>query len=1252
MRFRLFFISILFCFSVFASEHNCRIKWLPIEKWETSKGQTQVLAFDGAEYVDELNVPYFVKEVSSENVSLKNLQFVTCTNEEVVVLKHQNIEFTEHINWQVVCKMEQRVMQCFLQINPIVFQSGVYKKLVSFEYVVSDSLIPLVPTSTMATNDVTSSVLSSGTWYKIKIKDSGIYKISAADLATMGCTPANVRVFGYGGAMLNEDFSLPYYHDLPELAIWRGNDYVLFYAQGAVSWSFDMKQRAMVHTQNPYSDVGYYFVTKDVGKAKTIQTELGESLTPTYTVNSFTDVYVHELDELSLLNSGREFYGEKLNAENNRLSFNHTFSNILLDKKSTINLSLVANSASQSRFSVKVNNTDVAFTKVAPVLSSYNVAEGKDTLISFYNTSNNQLKFDLEYLNPQNASVAYLNYYELNVSRALKMTGNAMSFRNIDNTNKYYPAWSNKYQLENALSGVEIWNVTAHDSVYIESTVQEGNLLTFVKKAYPLQEFVAVKTNAEFPSPEIVGKVSNQDLHGLPMCDMVIISHPDFMEEAERLAEAHWQKSGLQVQVVSVEQVYNEFSSGNPDATAYRRLMKMFYDRLKNPKQHMLYLLLMGDGHLDNRGIEDNVEETHRLLTYQSQNSIYEMQSYVTDDYFGLMDNSEGRNVLVEQMDISVGRFPVKTKAEAATVVDKTIAYMNDTYKGQWKTKLCFLADDGDSNSHVSEADSVSCKFQQNDTNYLLKKIYLDAYKQETSASGEAYPLANEVFQNLVKTGALMFNYTGHGGAVNWSNEAILSLQDIQSMYNKALGFWVAATCNFGHWDAAKVSGAEALLLQPDGGAVAVFSASRTVYSNLNYRLNKNLATNFFKKENGEHLRLGDIVRRAKNQTDKTVNKLTFTLLGDPALMLNYPDQFSVITETINGRTLAETDTLNALGEVVITGRIDDGSGAVVSDFNGYVHVSIMDKEETLSTLANDNGSVPFVYKDRPNIIFIGKTAVVNGRFELVFRVPKDIKYTYGTGRIVYYAADEVNGYDANGSTTQFIIGGESADYLLESEGPKVNIFLNTPDFRSGDIVNETPLFVANVEDESGINATGSGIGHDIIYRLNSDTEQETILNDYYEAELGTYKRGIIKYKMPEMQDGRYSLFFRVWDLQNNSTTVTIGFEVQKGYQPYVYSLTCYPNPTTDIVHFVYEHNRPDELLELTANIYDLNGKLLWTSTKSVPSQNSCTEPIVWNLKDDNGHRVRAGIYLMRMLVGTVDGQKATNTVKIIVNGQ
>ncbi len=1250
MRFRLSLILSICCIAVFATEQVRRIEWLPVEKWNTFENEKNVLAFADCKYLDYTGIPYFEEEVLSENVLLTQCDFEVCSSDEISVLKASNLSFAENVSWKVVCKTEQRHSRYFLQINPIVFQDGVYKKLVTFAYETVAAPKRLTTNSMQAAEPV-SSVLSTGTWYKIKIQESGIYRLSAADLAAMGCTASNVRIFGYGGAMLNEDFSLPYYNDLPELAIWRGKDYVLFYAQGTTKWDFDSKTKTMIHTRNAYSDVGYYFVTKDAGVAKTIAMGTAETAEPTQTLNTFVEPFAYEADEVSLLNSGREFYGDKLSASVKEVLYNHAFSNVVLDKKSTLRVNLAANSVIQSRFSMKVNGVEVGSLRVAPPVSSYNVAEPGDTLMSFYPTSGERLDVKIEYTNPQVASAAYLNYYELNVQRALRMTGNAMSFRNIDYSNRYYSICC-KYQLENALSGVEVWNVTNQDSVFRMPTTQEGSALTFVKYAYPVQEFVAVRTNADFPSPELVGQVANQDLHGLPMCDMVIISHSDFMSEAERLAEAHWQMSGLRVHVVSAEQVYNEFSSGNPDATAYRRLMKMFYDRLDNPKEQMLYLLLMGDGHFDNKGITDAIPETHRLLTYQSKNSLYEMQSYTTDDYFCLMDDSEGRDVLKDKMDISVGRFPVKTKAEAAAVVDKTIDYMQDTHKGQWKTKLCFLADDGDSNSHVTEADSVSSVFFRNDTNYLLKKIYLDAYEQKISASGESYPLANEVFQNLVKTGALMFNYTGHGGSANWSNEALLSMYDIGNMYNKALGFWVAATCNFGHWDIAKTSGAEALLLRPEGGSIATFSASRTVYSNLNYRLNKQLAMHFFLKENGSHLRLGDIVRRAKNKTDETVNKLTFTLLGDPALLLHYPDQFSVVTDAINGRPLEQQDTLNALGEVVITGHIDDGSGAVVSDFNGYVHVSVMDKEETLSTLANDVGSKPFVYQDRPNMLFMGKTIVNNGYFELVFRVPKDIKYTYGKGRIVYYAADETNGYDANGSTTQFVVGGESDDYTLEYDSPQVTLYLNAPDFRSGDIVNETPLFVANIEDESGINATGSGIGHDIIIRLNEDTQQETILNDYYESEIGTYKRGTIKYKMPEMEYGRYSLFFRVWDLQNNSTTVTIGFEVQKGYQPYVYSLTCYPNPTSDVVYFVYEHNRPDEVLEFTANIYDLNGQMLWTSTKSVVSQGNRTEPIVWNLKDDNGQRVRAGIYLMRMFAATPEGEKAANTVKIIVKGQ
>ncbi len=733
------------------------------------------------------------------------------------------------------------------------------------------------------------SVLSAGQWSKIRVSSTGVYKITFDQLKQMGITnPQNVHVHGYGGAMLPEVFTSSYFDDLPESPIYIGGDYILFYAQGPVSWQYDATKMQFVHTVNPYSNYGYYFVTQTAIAAKQITTTAAESLTPTTNIDYFLDRDVHEKDVVNLATSGREFYGEKFTG-NTSSSFGFSFPNTDASRQGKIRVNAVATSTSSSSMSVAYNGTSLG---VIPFSSAgtYDYAISGSGSYAYTPTSDSPA-FTLQ-LNQTTSSVTgYLNYIEANQYRKLSMTSATLSFRNPGYLNQNAVL---QYTLSSAGSNVKIWNVTDLQNITEIPVTRNSSVLTFISSAQTLQEYLAIDPTqaSAFGTPEIVQtNVPNQNLHSLEQTDMVIIAPSAFVDQAERLAQKHREKDNLSVVVITPEQIYNEFSSGTPDATAYRRLMKMFYNRAKaGLEKAPKYLLLFGRGCYDNKGLLSTSSDLRQLLVFESYNSVNQIDSYQSDDYFGFLDDTDGVSLASDQLDIGVGRFPVTTVDQAKAVVDKTITYMDNANPGYWKNKVCFISDDGDANLHMTQADTIA-KWTANANPYLqVNKLYMDAYPQVVSSTGESYPAAKTKLLNLIKSGLLMLNYTGHGNHLYLANEQIITKDDVTAMYNQNLALWVTATCDFTRCDYTDVSAGESVLLNPAGGGIALFTTTRLVFSSDNFALNKQFAKNvFYKDANGYALRLGDVMRLTKNALPGNSNKLNFILVGDPALRLSFP---------------------------------------------------------------------------------------------------------------------------------------------------------------------------------------------------------------------------------------------------------------------------------------------------------------------------------------------------------------------------
>ncbi len=925
------------------------------------------------------------------------------------------------------------------------------------------------------------SVLAQGKFVKVRITDTGVYKLTFEDLTSMGIDPANVRIFGYGGGVLNQSLALNKDDDLPETAIWmekgkdgdfNAGDYILFYAQGVNRWSYDATKGMFTHQSNTYSNAGYYFVTSDAGHGKKIldKTIVLQGSPTIHPVEEFVDYKVYEKDLINITNSGKEFYGEIFDAVTT-YSLPFTFPNPVLTNSTIVRLDVAAASSIASVFTLKLNGQQPKTLGVPKSALGYFYEKGKGISSVFsFTPQNANFGLTLNYDKPASASIGYLNYLEVNVRCQLKMVGSVMPFQNVDflGTNTF-----SKYLLSDANANIKIWDVTDPANIGNMITETIDGKVSFIASSNEVNQYIAIDPTAfaSFAKPEIVGIVPNQNLHGIAQADMVILTHPDFVTQAETLAQAHRQKDNMTVAVVTTDQVYNEFSSGTPDATAYRRIMKMLRDRaitanntVGNPK----YLLLFGRGSFDNRKILTDSGD-NLILTYQTENSLDEVLSYLTDDYFAFLDDNEGTQLHSDLMDIGVGRFPVTTVQQATDVVNKTIAYMNNSIKGNWKNNLCFLADDGDTGLHAKQADSVAAIVERTVPAFKINKIFMDTYKRQNSSTGNSYPEAKSKLMNLLQSGLLMFNYTGHGGPYALANEKIITVDDISSLKNTNLPIWMCATADFNKFDIKNVSAGENVLLNPVGGGIGVLSPTRLSWASQNFNLNNAFCSNLFKKVNGKQLRMGDAIRLAKNQLGPEINKLLYTYLGDPALILNFPTEYKVITNSINKSTVFGADTLKAQSINTIKGIIADESGNLVSGFNGNLHVELFDKIQRITTLDNDKDGTTYVFSDRPVALYTGDVAVVDGTFSIPLKMPNDINLTFGTGRIIYYAQDETNNNEANGYFENFIVGGtdmkSGIHQLTSSTGFKAANFPNP-------VNNQTRFVVNNSSVEAIIKAT------------------------------------------------------------------------------------------------------------------------------------------------------------------------------------
>ncbi|MDR0769196.1 MAG: type IX secretion system sortase PorU, partial [Dysgonamonadaceae bacterium] len=1075
-------------------------------------------------------------------------------------------------------------------------------------------------------NYAETSILSSGNWYQMKTDGNGIYKLTYDEMKKYLNDPSKVKIYGYGGWILDENFTKPsYIDDLPEVSVYinkgsdnvfNSGDYLLFYGRGTVKWTYNPANDAFEHENNPYSTFGSYFLTEGESGPKEMTTILSVS-NPDTTVSVFDDYALHERDLTTIANTGRELFGESFAGQSTRQQFSFSIPGITSDQgkiqlsfaaapKATATVTLSAGKVPVVSLPILTMASDSPYTK-ARVVEKWENWDGEKT---------DPVTITVDY----NAGGAFanLNYIVLNMKRTLQFYNTSFTFfRNRESQTQNV-----RYAIDKTKASIQVWDITGNFDAQLMQTTLDGTRLHFTAQANAdtLREYVMVDPSGAFPSPKIVGeKIPSQNLHALPQTDMVILTPSVYLAQAEVLAAKHREKSGLKVEVVEERQVFNEFSSGTPDASAYRRLMKMFYDRAADEQEKPKYLLLFGDGMFDNRFLEPkvkNLDPKYYLLTYQMRESVDELKSYGSDDYFGLLeDGNPAAASLSGTLCLGIGRFPVNSVDQAENAVNKVIAYMNDTKSGNWKSNLVFTADDTGADDpawqHTRQSNTLADYMYEKYPEYVVHKYFMDAYRPVSVNGKTTYPDAKKAFLKSLNNGCFLVNYTGHGNTSAWSAEDMLNITDVRQMDFENLPLWITATCDFGWFDGISASGGEAAFLNKKSGAIALYTTSRVVNSGGNFDINQKLIHYLFLTDPaGKHLRLGDVLRESKNALQGD-NKFNYILLGDPALELNYP-KMKVKVETVNGEVVDDDNTkfaFKALEKITVTGSIVDDDGNKANGFSGELRASIFDgKQETKSYRSLNNEY--FSFASYPNMISQTKTNVANGSFSFSFTVPLDISYAVDdsasyankNGKMNFYATLDGGKSDAFGNFSNYILSGTS-EVDPDWTGPQIKeMYLNTNDFKDGGNVNETPYFYARVYDETGINVSGTGFGHDFLISIDGKADR-TYYQSQHDFELTSDgDNWLIGFSIPHLPAGKHVLSFHVWDIMNNPTVDTLHFNVIKGYQPTIVDLYAKGNPAKTSTIFVLSHNLPETLLNVDIRVYDLAERIVWNRSQQAAS--------------------------------------------------
>ncbi|MDG1697359.1 MAG: type IX secretion system sortase PorU [Polaribacter sp.] len=1108
----------------------------------------------------------------------------------------------------------------------------------------------------------TNSVLSSGDWYKFSVDMTGVFKIDKNFLQQLGVStnnlnPKKIHIYGNGGNLLpvlNSDFR---YNDLQENAIYiegendgsfDSSDFILFYAKGPHDWLVDTAQNTAKHRQNIYSDEAYYFLTVSNTNGKRVQQKSSIIANTTSQITTFNDYIFLEKEEINILAAGTQwFFDDDFNIENTQ-HFKIPFPNAISNDAVSVRVRGVSMSFGSTNMAVKVNGEDLYdlnFSSLNP--SSLTKASVSERTAEVQNSAD-IIDISITYDNRGNPSAkAFLDFIEIVGKKELIANGNQFSFRSFEQANL---TGSVQYQIQNNSNIFQVWDVSNPlEPKSISNEEDVTSFFTFNDNGGVLKEYVVLNQN-DYYTPRLLqnARVVNQNLHALKDINYLLITNSELSSEAQRLADYHQSNSNLTTRVVLLEEIYNEFSSGSKDITGIRDFIKHVYVTNSTVEKKLKYVCFFGDASYD---YKDRLSGNNNIVPVKlSEKSFNLATSYVTDDFFVMLDPDEGTMSSSHTIDVASSRIPVSTIVQAKDVVDKILTYYNKNAIGDWRNTITFLADDIDAKGEqVIEqgVESIADEIKVNKPIFNVNKIYLDSYVQENSSGGERYPEVKSAITNAIEKGTLIFDYFGHGGEDGFASEKILDKPQIKKFNNpNTLPLLITVTCDFSRFDnPTRTTAGELTLWNPKGGAASMVTTTREVFIPVGQNFNLQLIKILLEFEN-QDLTIAESLMKTKNQFSNT-QKFFIYHFGDPAMKLSVPKPNVLITK-MNGKDLSQPlDTLKALSKVSFEGVVVDNTNVVINDFNGSLSTTVFDKPINKTTLDNDGFDFKMIFDTQDSKLFRGKSTVENGTFKFDFIVPKDIKIADGKGKLSFYAE---NGEIDKAGYFDVVVGGIDKNAPEDTVGPEIKLFMNDESFIDGGNTNMSPNLIVKLSDVSGINTSITAVDHDIVAVLDGDTTNPITLNDFYQTELNDYTKGKVNYKLRDLDVGPHTIKIKAWDTYNNSSEITLNFTVVSDAILNLENILNYPNPFVNYTEFWFNHNKPNETLEVQVQIFTISGKLIKTINQNIITTGNLSRSISWNGLDDFGNKIGKGVYIYKLKVkSTISNLVSEKFEKLVI---
>ena len=1275
------FIFICFSFG-YAQRKQFNINWNGTIVLETANSQIEVPSFDKQHFTFtyEEGVTFHALWKASGRIDQNSiiLRDVTYSNISVSELKDLNLE-TLPTEPQIQLKnvKDRNTLSAYLEIKPIINDGGVYKKITAF--VVTYQYALLAKTSFGENEGIVNSVLSTGQWHRFSVTKSGVHKVSKSFLKAIGVNtnvdPRTIKLYGNGGAMLPLSNREPTPLDLRENAIkfvgeedgvFDNNDFILFYAEGPNIYNEESNTNI-----NLYAEKAYYYIQTQGGFGKRIAALSQPIEEPSIEISTFQDYQFHEVDENNIGKFGRRWLGERFDIENEK-EFSFSFPNLVTSEPASIKVLAVASSeTTASNLQVVLNNdlvNTINFSTINnPVIAFPNSYQDDVTLAS------DDVQVKLIYDNGGNPSTfAYLDYISIEATRDLKYDGTQFVFKNKEVVLNPGVA---QYTLSNASNIQEVWDIT--DMYNIKSIINTDQSSNFIfKDISGIEKKFTTVTNSDYfePSSDGNSSVPNQDLKGTLFLnangefedvDYIIIANNNFITQAERLAQINKDQYGLNVKVVTLNEIYHEFSSGKQDISAIRNMVQYVYQNASNPDKRLRYLCLFGDASYDYKNRVPN--NTNIVPIWNSYQSFSTVSSFISDDFYGMMDDDEGDMDSAGLLDIAVGRILADSPQRAKELVDKIEGYYGEESYGSWRNNVVVISDDVDKDWEIileTTTDEIADEITDEIPFMNVSKIHTDAFQQESSASGERYPIVNNAIKNKLDVGALVVNYFGHGGEDGLGGERLFTKIDAQEIRNLCkFSLFVTVTCEFTKFDnPQRVTAGEFVYWNTEGGAIALLSTTRQIFVTVGVTFNQKLSQYLFNfgSDDNTYPSIAEALRLTKN--DPSVfgisQKSLVFFIGDPAMKLAIPKPEIRLTAVNDLPLTQQTGPLKALDRVKMAGEVYDDSGNFLSSYNGIITATVLDKEIERQTLGNDGTTtssgdlILFDFNALGQTMFKGQATVTNGKFDFEFVVPRDIGIPVGQGKVGFYSKQDNVLDDKSGFSFDIEVGGINENAEADNIGPVINLFMNDENFVSGGITNEQPTLIAKIQDENGIN-TASGIGHDIVAIIDGDETNPFVLNEYYEANVDDYKNGRLSYPFRDLEPGVHTLSLKAWDVYNNSSTGQIEFNVRdKDEELVIDNVLNYPNPFINYTEFWFNHNSSD-VLDVSVQIFTVSGKLVRTLNGQTfgggKITSSISKDIVWDGRDDFGDKIGKGVYVYKLKVRSERLNKQVEKIEKLV---